>query len=211
MSDTEIIQSDSFIQVNAIYDYLAKYIYPAIDGDCIQYGNQNNVVLPEDTNDYCIFFIENGTQTATTIEEYDPTKEQLTLKGKKEIIFRVDLYANSVNGNTNNVAFERAQNLQTIFKSSVSVRQLKEMGLTPLYADDPSDTTINSNDSENYLFRWTVRLHCYINHSITLSEEGFDKKPVIKLNSILAKEDQPTDQSESLHLSNIDIKIKDSE
>ena len=48
MSDTEIIQSDSFIQVNAIYDYLAKYIYPAIDADCIQYGNQNNVVLPED-------------------------------------------------------------------------------------------------------------------------------------------------------------------
>lgn len=211
MSDTEIIQSDSFIQVNAIYDYLAKYIYPAIDADCIQYGNQNNVVLPEDTNDYCIFFIENGTQTATTIEEYDPEKEQLTLKGKKEIIFRVDLYANSVNGNTNNIAFERAQNLQTIFKSSVSVRQLKEMGLTPLYADDPSDTTINSNDSENYLFRWTVRLHCYINHSITLSEEGFNKKPTIKLNSILAKEDQPTDQSESLHLSNIDIKIKDSE
>ena len=197
MSDTEIIQSDNFIQVNAIYDYLAKYIYPAIDADCIQYGNQNNVVLPEDTNDYCIFFIENGTQTATTIEEYDSEKEQLTLKGKKEIIFRVDLYANSVNGNTNNVAFERAQNLQTIFKSSVSVRQLKEMGLTPLYAD--------------YLYRWTIRLHCYINHSITLSEEGFNKKPTIKLNSILAKEDQPTDQSESLHLSNIDIKIKDSE
>ena len=211
MSDTEIIQSDTFIQVNAIYDYLAKYIYPAIDTECIQYGNQNNVVLPEDTNDYCIFFIENGSQTATTIEEYDPKKEQLTLKGKKEIIFRVDLYANSVNGNTNNIAFERAQNLQTVFKSSVSVRQLKEMGLTPLYADDPSDTTINSNDSENYLFRWTFRLHCYINHSITLSEEGFNKKPVIKLNSILAKEDQPTDQSESLHLSNIDIKIKDSE
>ena len=58
MSDTEIIQSDNFIQVNAIYDYLAKYIYPAIDADCIQYGNQNNVVLPEDTNDYCIFFMK---------------------------------------------------------------------------------------------------------------------------------------------------------
>jgi hypothetical protein len=150
-------------------------------------------------------------QSATTIEEYDPEKEILTLHGKKEIIVRVDCYAKSENGQINDIALQRAQNLQTIFRSSVGVRQFKEIGLVPLFADDPNDTTLNSNDSENYLFRWTIKLHCYLNHSITVNEEGFNKVPKIKLNSILPHDQQPLDQGDTLHLSNIDIKIKDSE
>ena len=175
------------------------------------YGNQNNITLPSETNEYCIFYVENGTQSATTIEEYDPNNELLTLHGKKEIIVRVDCYANSVNGQINNIALQRVQNLQTIFKSSVGVRQFKELGLVPLYADDPNDTTLNSSDSDNYLYRWTVKLHCYLNHSITVSEEGFTQAPKVKLNSILPHDQQPTDLGDTLHISNIDIKIKDSE
>ena len=202
MNNYENIVSTDFADVKGVYDFLSKYIYPAIDPDCVIYGNQNNITLPPETNEYCIFYIENGMQSATTIEEYDP---------EKEIIVRVDCYANSVNGEINNVALQRAQNLQTIFRSSVGVRQFKELGLVPLYADDPNDTTLNSNDSDNYLYRWTVKLHCYLNHSITVSEEGFNKEPKIKLNSILSHDQQPADQGDTLHISNIDIKIKDSE
>lgn len=211
MNNYENIVSTDFADVKGVYDFLSKYLYPAIDPDCVIYGNQNNINLPPNTNEYCIFYIENGMQTATTIEEYDPEKEQLTLHGKKEIIVRVDCYAKSENGQINDVALQRAQNLQTIFRSSVGVRQLKEIGLVPLYADDPNDTTLNSNDSDNYLFRWTVKLHCYLNHSITVSEEGFNKVPKVKLNSILPHDQQPLDLGDTLHLSNIDIKIKDSE
>ena len=206
----DIVNTD-FVDVKGVYDFLIKYIYPTIDAECVIYGNQNNITLPPETNEYCIFYIENGTQSATTIEEYDPNNELLTLYGKKEIIVRVDCYANSANGQINNIALQRAQNLQTIFKSSVGVRQFKELGLVPLYADDPNDTTLNSNDSENYLFRWTVKLHCYLNHSITVSEEGFTKAPKVKLNSILPHDQWATDQGDTLHISNIDIKIKDSE
>ena len=205
-----IVNTD-FVDVKGVYDFLSKYIYPAIDPECVIYGNQNNITLPSETNEYCIFYIENGTQSATTIEEYEPNYELLTLHGKKEIIVRVDCYANSVNGQINNIALQRVQNLQTIFKSSVGVRQFKELGLVPLYADDPNDTTLNSNDSENYLFRWTVKLHCYLNHSITVSEEGFTQAPKVKLNSILPHDQWATDQGDTLHLSNLDIKIKDSE
>lgn len=212
MSDTtETIVSTNFVDIKSIYDFLVKYVYPAINSDCIIYGNQNNISLPEDTNDYCIFYVENGMQTSTTIEEYDPENEILILTGKKEIIVRVDCYANSVNGQINNIALQRAQNLQTIFKSSVGVNTLKKLGLTPLYAEDPSDTTLNSNDSENYLFRWTIKLHCYINHSITVNEEGFTEPPEIIPNSILPYADQPEDEGDHLHLANIDIKIKDNE
>lgn len=205
-----IVNTD-FVDVKGVYDFLIKYIYPTIDAECVIYGNQNNITLPPETNEYCIFYVENGTQSATTIEEYDANNELLTLHGKKEIIIRVDCYANSVNGQINNIALQRVQNLQTIFKSSVGVRQFKELGLVPLYADDPNDTTLNSNDSENYLYRWTVKLHCYLNHSITVSEEGFTQAPKVKLNSILPHDQQPTDLGDTLHISNIDIKIKDSE
>ena len=211
MNNYENIVSTDFSDVKGVYDFLSKYIYPAIDPDCVIYGNQNNINLPPNTNEYCIFYIENGMQSATTIEEYDPEKELLTLHGKKEIIVRVDCYAKSENGQINDIALQRAQNLQTIFRSSVGVRQCKELGLIPLFADDPQDTTLNSNDSEMYLYRWMIRLHFYINHSITVSEEGFKKKPKIILNSILPKVDQPTDNGDSLHLANVDIKIKDSE
>ena len=211
MNDYENIVSIDFTDVKGVYDFLIKYIYPTIDAECVIYGNQNNITLPPETNEYCIFYIENGTQSATTIEEYDPKNEMLTLHGKKEIIVRVDCYANSANGQINNIALQRAQNLQTIFKSSVGVRQFKELGLVPLYADDPNDTTLNSSDSDNYLYRWTVKLHCYLNHSITVSEEGFTQAPKVKLNSILPHDQQPTDFGDTLHISNIDIKIKDSE
>lgn len=209
--ETEEIKSSNFVDVTGIHDFLTKYIYPAIPADCIIYGDQNNITLPEGANEYCLFFVEAGTQSATTIEVYDPEKEELTLHGKKEIVIRVDLYSDSVNGSTNAVALQRAQNLQTIFKSTVGVRNLKSLGLIPLFSDEPADTTIGSDDSNNYLFRWMLKLHCYINHSITLHEEGFDKKPTVVLNSILPKADQPTDLSESLHIANVDIKIKDSE
>lgn len=206
----DIVNTD-FVDVKGVYDFLIKYIYPTIDAECVIYGNQNNITLPPETNEYCIFYVENGTQSATTIEEYDPNNELLTLHGKKEIIVRVDCYANSANGQINNIALQRVQNLQTIFKSSVGVRQLKELGLVPLYADDPNDTTLNSSDSDNYLYRWTVKLHCYLNHSITVSEEGFTQAPKVKLNSILPHDQQLTDLGDTLHISNIDIKIKDSE
>lgn len=207
MNNYENVVSTDFADVKGVYDFLSKYLYPAIDPDCVIYGNQNNITLPPDTNEYCIFYIENGAQSATTIEEYDPKNEKLTLHGKKEIIVRVDCYAKSENGQINDIALQRAQNLQTIFRSSVGVRQFKELGLVPLYADDPNDTTLNSSDSDNYLYRWTVKLHCYLNHSITVGEEGFTKAPKVKLNSILPHDQWATDQGDTLHLSNLDSDI----
>ena len=60
MNNYENIVSTDFADVKGVYDFLSKYIYPAIDPECVIYGNQNNITLPENTNDYCIFYVENG-------------------------------------------------------------------------------------------------------------------------------------------------------
>ena len=43
MNDYENIVSTDFTDVKGVYDFLAKYIYPAIDPECVIYGNQNNI------------------------------------------------------------------------------------------------------------------------------------------------------------------------
>ena len=80
--------------VGLLYDYLVSVIYPEVEGEHVFYGNQNNIVLPDD-NDYCIFYVSGINRTATTIEKYDSTNERMQYFGKGEMTCRVDLYASS--------------------------------------------------------------------------------------------------------------------
>lgn len=191
--------------VTLIYDYLTAVVYPELDSEHVFYGNQNNLTLPQDNN-YCIFYVSGINRTATTIEDYDPDNEQLTFRGKGELTCRVDLYASSQNGDTNLTALQRAENLALLFKSSETAEIFKGTLLTPLYADEPSDTSLPNSDSGNYLFRSSVTLHFYINHDLTIDKEGFDHAPDIHLNSLVSRSDAVGDE---LHISNIDVKIKE--
>ena len=191
--------------VGLIYDYLASVIYPNVDGEHVFYGNQNNIVLPDD-NDYCIFYISGINRTATTIEKYDPTNEQMRYFGKGDMTCRVDLYASSQNGDTNVTALQRAENLALLFKSEYTAQIFKDTGLTPLYADEPADTSLPNSDSGNYLFRASVTLHFYVNHDLAIDTEGFNQPPQIHLNSIVQKPDAVGNE---LHISNFDVKFKE--
>lgn len=191
--------------VSLIYDYLASVIYPNVSGEHVFYGNQNNIVLPDD-NDYCIFYVSGINRTATTIEKYDSTNERMRYFGKGDMTCRVDLYASSQNGDTNITALQRAENLALLFKSEYTAQILKDTGLTPLYADEPADTSLPNSDSGNYLFRASVTLHFYVNHDLTIDAEGFDRTPQIHLNSIVQKSDAVGNE---LHISNLDVKLKE--
>lgn len=191
--------------VKAFYDFLSGHLYPDVESQAVFYGNQNNIVLPEN-NDYCIFYIQNAQKTATTIEDYDPQNEKITLTGKSEIVCRVDIYCSSQNGDTNITALRRAQNLALLFKSGLGVHYFKNTGITPLYADDPADTSLPNSDSGNYLFRSMVNLHAYINHELIIDWEGFTDPPVIYPNSILPYD--ATTDGDDLHVADIDVKIK---
>lgn len=191
--------------VGLIYDYLASVIYPNVDGEHVFYGNQNNIVLPDD-NDYCIFYVSGISRTATTIEKYDSTNEQMRYFGKGDMTCRVDLYASSQNGDTNITALQRAENLALLFKTDKTVQAFKDSGLTPLFADEPADTSLPNSDSGNYLFRSSVTLHFYVNHDLTIDAEGFNQPPQIHLNSIVQKPDAVGNE---LHVSNLDVKLKE--
>lgn len=191
--------------VSLIYDYLVSVIYPNVEGDHVFYGNQNNITLPDD-NDYCIFYVSGISRTATTIEKYDSTNERMQYFGKGDMTCRVDLYASSQNGDTNITVLQRAENLALLFKTDKTVQAFKNTGLTPLFADEPSDTSLPNSDSGNYLFRASVTLHFYVNHDLTIDSEGFDKTPQIHLNSIVQKPDAVGNE---LHISNLDTKLKE--
>jgi hypothetical protein len=191
--------------VGLIYDYLTSVIYPDIQGEHVFYGNQNNIVLPDD-NDYCIFYVSGINRTATTIEKYDPQNERMQYFGKGDMTCRVDLYASSQNGDTNITALQRAENLALLFKSDYTAQIFKDTALTPLFADEPSDTSLPSSDSGNYLFRSSVTLHFYVNHDLTIDTEGFNQPPQIHLNSIVQKPDAVGNE---LHISNLDVKLKE--
>jgi hypothetical protein len=109
-----------------------------------------------------------------------------------------------MNGDNNLTAIQRAQNIGILFKSVYGVELFKGSDVTPLYTDDVSDTSLPSSDSGNYLFRASINLHAYINHSLTLDVMGFDHAPVIRLNSFASHSD-----GDELHIANVDVKIKD--
>lgn len=188
-----------------IYAFLSNMLYPAVESGHVFYGNQNNITLPDD-NDYCIFYLSGLNRTSTTLEEYDADNEQLTLRGKADMACRVDIYCSSQNGDTNITALQRAENLAILFKSSEGVYQFKDSGLTPLYADEPSDTSLPNSDSGNYLFRATVTLHFYVNHSLTIDKYGFNTVPTIVLNSF---RDPDEAEGDELHISHLDTKFKE--
>ena len=192
--------------VKAFNDFLKNYLYPEIEESHVFYGNQNNITLPED-NDYCIFYIQNSLKTSTTIEKYHSDEETLEFLGKEEIVCRVDVYCSSLNGDNNLTAIQRAQNIGILFKSVYGVELFKGSDVTPLYTDDVSDTSLPSSDSGNYLFRASINLHAYINHSLYLDVLGFEQNPIIRLNSIVSKGDHP--QGNDLNVANVDVKIKE--
>jgi hypothetical protein len=191
--------------IKVFYDFLSTNLYPSVDAQSVFYANQNNITLPEN-NDYCIYELNSSTKTATTIETYNAEKEQLTLQGKLEIVCHVDIYCSSQNGDTNLTALQRAQNIAMLFKSVYGVSLFKGTDVTPLYPDEVQDTSLPNSDSGNYLYRASVNLHAYINHSLTLDVEGFNKAPQIILNSILAHGSIPV--GDDLHVANVDVKIK---
>lgn len=184
----------------AMYAFLAAYLQPAVDPERIIWGNQNNITLPAGSDDYVIFYTQNQYRHGTDYEEYDPEAEELTLLKNNEVVVRVDCYANSKNGTDGENARLRACLLDTVFRSSVACEFFKSYNISPLYADDPQDTTF-VGDSENYLRRWTINLHLCLRHSVTVTQEGFTSIKPVYMNSVSTTES-------GLHVAEVDTLTK---
>lgn len=193
----------------ALYEFLTTYITPAIDPTQILAGDQQNMVLPEN-EDYIIFTIVSQMRHGTTSEDYDPDGETLALHELNEVVVKVDCYADSTNSTQDDTILRaqiRANNLNTLFRSSVAPDFFKRYGISALYADDAQNTTLVS-DSQQYLHRWTVNLHLCFKSSVVVPQPGFTKMDV-KMNSIITAAEAEADPiaAGKLHVADVDVKI----
>lgn len=193
----------------ALYEFLTTYITPAIEPTQVLAGDQQNMVLPEN-EDYIIFTIVSQMRHGTTSEDYDPDGETLSLHELNEVVVKVDCYADSTNSTQDDAILRaqiRANNLNTLFRSSVAPDFFKRYGISALYADDAQNTTLVS-DSQQYLHRWTVSLHLCFKSSVVVPQPGFTKMGV-KMNSIITAAEAEADPiaAGKLHVADVDVKI----
>ena len=194
---------------SALYEFLTTYITPAIDPTQVLAGDQQNMVLPEN-EDYIIFTIVSQMRHGTTSEDYDPDGETLSLHELNEVVVKVDCYADSTNSTQDDAILRaqiRANNLNTLFRSSVAPDFFKRYGISALYADDAQNTTLVS-DSLQYLHRWTVSLHLCFKSSVVVPQPGFTKMDV-KMNSIITAAEAEADPiaAGKLQVADVDVKI----
>lgn len=193
----------------ALYEFLTTYTTPAIEPTQVLAGDQQNMVLPEN-EDYIIFTIVSQMRHGTTSEDYDPDGETLSLHELNEVVVKVDCYADSTNSTQDDAILRaqiRANNLNTLFRSSVAPDFFKRYGISALYADDAQNTTLVS-DSQQYLHRWTVNLHLCFKSSVVVPQPGFTKMDV-KMNSIITAAEAEADPiaAGKLHVADVDVKI----
>ena len=193
----------------ALYEFLTTYITPAIEPTQVLAGDQQNMVLPEN-EDYVIYTVSGLTRHGTTSEDYDPDGETLSLHELNEVVVKVDCYADSTNSTQDDAILRaqiRANNLNTLFRSSVAPDFFKRYGISALYADDAQNTTLVS-DSQQYLHRWTVNLHLCFKSSVVVPQPGFTKMDV-KMNSIITAAEAEADPiaAGKLHVADVDVKI----
>lgn len=204
MSETSYEYADVLAAVHA---FLKAYLTPAVADGCIIWGNQNNITLPAENNDYVLFYVNGMERHGTTVETYDGMGETLTLKESSEITVRVDCYADSSNGEDGTNAQIRAYNLELLARSSVAPKFFKSYGLSLLYADPAVDTTVLQDDSGEYLHRWMVVLHLHTTNTLTISQEGFNAVKLKAVNSIISP-DKASIETSGVHVANVDVKIK---
>lgn len=192
---------------SALYAFLCRYVTPAVDSNNILCGSNQNMVLPQN-EDYIIYQVTQQIRHGTTSENYDGLTEELTLKELNEIVVKVDCYADSTNSTEDDSILRaqiRANNLNLLFRSSVAVDFFKPYGISALYAEDATDTTLIS-DSNQYLHRWSINLHLNVPSEMVITQEGFSSMP-IRMNYLItqAEADENPIQSAKLHISNVDV------
>lgn len=167
----------------AIYDFINAYIQPPIAEDAIIWGNQNDITLPENNNDYVIFWIINSLRHGTNINQYDADNELENISESNELVIQIDCYCDSTTGQDGTNAMLRAKSLEMLFRDGVATRFLKKYGMSALFAEDARDTTI-TGDSALLVRRWTVNAHIIVPITYSLEQEGFTSVQINQIKEV---------------------------
>lgn len=191
-----------------LYSFLLNYLTPEVEKSSVIWGNQNNIALPADSNEYVIFFLLGTQRHGTNISTYDSEGESTDEDVELEYTVQVDCYAGIDGTADGDNALLRAQSLEILSCSQEAFEYLNEYGLHILYIDPPRDTTIVDDDN-TYVRRWTVQLHLAGHMIMTLETPGFTEAKV-RPNLLTTKAQAETQDPSSnvLGVSDIDTKFK---
>lgn len=142
----------------ALYDFINEFCDPKVTNECIILGNQNNISLPTETDNYIIFYIQNIIRHGTNIERYQDATESYSMIENNEIVAQIDCYCDSNNGLDDSKAYTMAKSLEIALRSELGTQFLKKYNLCTLYAEDIRNTTITS-ESNTFLNKYTLICH----------------------------------------------------
>lgn len=166
--------------------YVLGYGLPPMDGSNIFYGNQNRVALPVNTNEYAVITILWSVRTGTTTEQMpgtgvaDDSPELYSLRTYYESRVQVDLCSDDPYW-----PVQRAQALETAFRSSVGVNFFKGYGISALNADSnqlQEDTFVN--DSSQYVYRQIVTFNIGYWKGIDIGSAWFTDVTIDKIHDV---------------------------
>lgn len=191
----------------AVYDLLKHYLTPALDGEFIYWGNQNNISLPASTQDYVIFNLLSVERHGTNKSLYDAEGETESHDVEYEYMFQIDCYS-LVDGSHDGItAMQRAQSIEILSRGGQAQALMEDDGFHLLYCDPPQDTTITTDDN-TYVRRVTATLHIASHTVLSMDMEGFtsvDVVPNLVTTKQQAQEQDPADNR--LGVSNVDVKF----
>mgnify|MGYP000991335535 CR=1 FL=1 len=83
----------------AIQEFLEIFAVPEVAPENIFYGNQNNLALPPEGNDYVIYSYISSVRHGTSAEDWeqDQNDDNVYLSTTTEVLVQVDCYASTLN------------------------------------------------------------------------------------------------------------------
>lgn len=156
-----------------VYDFLATYLAPSVAADHIIWGNQNNLTLPEDGDDFVIFYLMSNVRRGSGFEYWEKDGEDVqTVSETVEGLVQIDCYCHGDNPGDGENARLRAQTIETLARSTVAPAFFRSRGMGCLFCDDAKDTT-TVGESELYQPRWTVTLHISYPSRLSVTQDFF--------------------------------------
>ena len=137
-------------------------------------GNQNNIALPANTNEYVVFTVLDYIEHGTPVVRYVTTDEAVTpyIYQLEEVLIQIDCYSDDAQK-----ARYRAENIKALARTVLGTDFFRQYGFTSLYGDSVRNTTLTV-DAEQYVQRYTTTLHVTYTHAIKADIDSFNEVKV---------------------------------
>lgn len=155
----------------AIRDFLKTFSSPDFEKADVRHliaGQSNDLGLPDDEHDFCVFYPISSVRRGTTIEDLESDGETMALHEYVVLTIQIDVY--SLNRYR---AQQRAQTYELISRSTVGCSFFKRYGLDLQFADDAQNLS-GIDESDKWLYRWSLSFRLGLKKKVVLPVGSFD-------------------------------------